>query len=270
MNIVILFQLLLAHVLTDFVFQSRKVVDDKNAKGLKSRYFWAHILIAGALTYVLLMNWTCWTVPLFIIVTHGIIDFCKIRKEKKIVVFNDNQQNDLNKKTGNTLFFLDQLFHLIVILIAWLYLTKGFKEVIPFVESLLTDKRYITVITAVILIIWPVGIAIGKITEPFRKELYANLVQSAQYPNTDSLNKAGTYIGVFERLLVLIFVLMGQYAAIGFLIAAKSVLRISKDGEDNARKKTEYVLIGTLISFTIAIIIGLVTKYIISNYKEND
>jgi len=169
----------------------------------------------------------------------------------------------LNKKTGTTLFFLDQLFHLIVILIAWLYLTKGFNEVIPFVESLLTDKRYITVITAVILIMWPVGIAIGKITEPFRKELKANKVQMPNY--TDSLNKAGTYIGIFERLLVLIFVLMGQYAAIGFLIAAKSVLRISKDGEDDARKKTEYVLIGTLISFTIAIIIGLVTQYIISN-----
>jgi len=267
MNTIILIQLLLAHVLTDFVFQSRKVVHDKNVKGLKSPYFWAHILLSGVLTYLLLMNWTCWAVPLFIIVTHGIIDFCKIRKEKKIVVFNDNQQNDLNKKTGTTLFFLDQLFHLIVILIAWLYLTNGFYKVIPFVESLLTDKRYITVITAVILIMWPVGIAIGKITEPFRKELKANQVQLIQSmnPRTDSLNKAGTYIGIFERLLVLIFVLMGQYAAIGFLIAAKSVLRISKDGEDDARKKTEYVLIGTLISFTTAIIIGLVTQYIISN-----
>jgi hypothetical protein len=59
-------------------------------------------------------------------------------------------------------------------------------------------------------------------------------------------------------------VLLGQYAAIGFLIAAKSVLRISKDGEKDARKKTEYVLIGTLISFTTAILIGLLANYIIS------
>lgn len=263
MNIVILFQLLLAHVLTDFVFQTGKVVKDKNAKGLKSHYFWFHILLSGALTYVFLMQWANWKVPLLIVITHGIIDFCKIREQEKIVVFNENQHNELDKKTGTALFFLDQLFHLIVILMAWLYLISGFNEVIPFVESLLTDKRYITVITAVILIIWPVGIAIGKITEPFRKELYANAVQSAQNPKTDSLNKAGTYIGIFERLLVLIFVLMGQYAAIGFLIAAKSVLRISKDGEEDARKKTEYVLIGTLISFTIAVGIGLVTQYII-------
>ena len=43
MNIVILIQLLLAHVLTDFVFQTKKIVDSKNAKGLASRYFWIHI-----------------------------------------------------------------------------------------------------------------------------------------------------------------------------------------------------------------------------------
>jgi len=265
MNIVILIQLLLAHVLTDFVFQTKKIVDSKNAKGLASLYFWIHILLSGALTYVFLMNWTCWTVPLFIIVTHGLIDLCKIKQEEKITRFNALEQNASNKKTSTVLFFLDQLFHLITILIAWLYLTSGFNEVIPFVESLLTDKRYVTVITAVILIIWPVGIAIGKMTEPFRKELYASLGQLELNPKTDSLNKAGTYIGIFERLLVLIFILMGQYAAIGFLIAAKSILRISKDGEDDARKKTEYVLIGTLISFTIAVVIGLLTQYIISN-----
>jgi len=106
-----------------------------------------------------------------------------------------------------------------------------------------------------------------KITEPFRKELNGNHCESfnAMNPQTDSLNKAGTYIGIFERLLVMIFILIGQYAAIGFLIAAKSVLRISKESEADARKKTEYVLIGTLISFTTAIPIGLLTNFIISN-----
>jgi len=266
MSIVILIQLLLAHVLTDFVFQTKKIVDRKNTKGIKSKCFWIHILLSGVLTYVLLMNWTCWTVPLFIIVTHGIIDFWKITQEEKITQFNACQQNVSNEKTSTVLFFLDQLFHLITILCVWLYFTKNFDEVIPFIGSLLTDKKYITLITSFIIVIWPVGLAIGKITEPFRKQLSAtsnNTIANAQAE--DSLSNAGTYIGIFERSLVLILVLLGQFQAIGFLIAAKSVLRISKDEESDARKKTEYVLIGTLISFTIAIAIGVVTNYIIKN-----
>ena len=53
--------------------------------------------------------------------------------------------------------------------------------------------------------------------------------------------------------------------AIGFLIAGKSILRVGRDNDQDVRKKTEYVLIGTLISFTVAIIIGLLTKYIINS-----
>jgi len=258
MNIVILIQLLLAHFLNDFVIQTNKWVDIKKSKGIKSWYFWIHIFLSGVLTYIFLMKWTEWTVPLFIIVTHGIIDFWKIYQERKIVALNTNLKNDSEKKTGNRQFFFDQLFHIIMILVAWLYLTENFKEVFPYLVLLLNEKEYITIIAAVIIVVWPVGVAIDKITEPFKNELTAK-------KDTDSLTKAGTYIGIFERLLVMIFILEGQYAAVGFLIAAKSVLRISKDGDDDARKKTEYVLIGTLISFTTAIVIGLIVKSIISN-----
>jgi hypothetical protein len=254
MNITILIQLLLAHILTDFVFQTQKMVESKNKYGLKSTSFHIHILLSGVFTYLILMQWTNWQVPVFIILTHGITDLLKIRLERKRVLFNSQQKNDLNKRSGTVLFFLDQFLHLIVIVIVWLYLIDGYKEVLPLLKMLVAEKQYITIITAVIFIIWPAGLAIGKITEPFRRELSTD----------DSLCKAGKYIGILERLLALIFVLLGQYAAIGFLIAAKSVLRISKDGEKDARKKTEYVLIGTLISFTTAILIGLLANYIIS------
>ncbi len=258
MNIVILIQLFLAHILTDFVIQTNKWVDNKNAKSIRSWHFWIHISLAGILTYIFLMQWTEWEVPLFIIVTHGLIDYWKITQERKIASFNKMQQKVEDKKTGKRQFFIDQLFHAIVILLAWLYLTEGFKEVLPFIESLLTEKKFVTIISATIFIIWPLGVAIGKITEPFKNELSSD-------EENDSLTKAGTYIGIFERLMVMIFILTGQYEAIGFLIAAKSVLRIGKDGDKLTRKKTEYVLIGTLISFTTAIIIGLIVKSIISN-----
>jgi len=69
------------------------------------------------------------------------------------------------------------------------------------------------------------------------------------------LNKkaAGRKIGILERVLTLLLVIQNQYLAIGFLIAAKSLLRF----KDTERAKTEYVLIGTLLSFGTAIVIGI-------------
>jgi hypothetical protein len=66
------------------------------------------------------------------------------------------------------------------------------------------------------------------------------------------------------RTLVLTFVLFGQFQAIGFLIAAKSILRFGDKNGNNPSKQTEYVLIGTLLSFTMALFIGILVKKLIS------
>jgi hypothetical protein len=57
--------------------------------------------------------------------------------------------------------------------------------------------------------------------------------------------------------------LAGQFAAIGFLIAAKSIFRFNDTREDG-NKKAEYFLLGTLISFILAIVIGLLIKHLIT------
>ena len=59
-----------------------------------------------------------------------------------------------------------------------------------------------------------------------------------------------------ERILTLTFVMTGQYEAVGFIIAAKSLLRF----KDTDTAKTEYVLAGTLLSFGVATICGLVVN----------
>lgn len=58
-----------------------------------------------------------------------------------------------------------------------------------------------------------------------------------------------------ERWLTIIFVVLGQYEAIGFLLAAKSILRFSETNKGD--EKSEYVLTGTLLSLTIAVGLGL-------------
>ena len=68
---------------------------------------------------------------------------------------------------------------------------------------------------------------------------------------------------MFERILVYTFIITNQFAGIGFLITAKSILRFSETKKEIERKEAEYIIIGTLISFAFAIITGLLIKLII-------
>ncbi|WGH78237.1 DUF3307 domain-containing protein [Jannaschia ovalis] len=71
---------------------------------------------------------------------------------------------------------------------------------------------------------------------------------------TGTLPGAGRLIGLLERSLILLLVIIGQPAGIGFLIAAKSVLRFEAASE---ARKAEYVIIGTLASFGWALAVAV-------------
>ncbi|MGB6037763.1 MAG: DUF3307 domain-containing protein, partial [Cryomorphaceae bacterium] len=83
-----------------------------------------------------------------------------------------------------------------------------------------------------------------------------------------SLPAAGKYIGMLERLFIFAFVVLNQWSAIGFLITAKSVFRFGDLSRAKDRKLTEYILIGTLLSFGLAILTGLVYQYL--NFRISD
>jgi hypothetical protein len=72
------------------------------------------------------------------------------------------------------------------------------------------------------------------------------------------LANGGKLIGQLERALIFLFVYIGQPAGIGFLVAAKSILRFEEAKE---QKIAEYVLIGTLMSFSFAIAISSITMW---------
>ncbi|HYG40646.1 MAG TPA: DUF3307 domain-containing protein [Cytophagales bacterium] len=241
---IILLKLIIAHIITDFVAQPNKWVKDKKEKRYKSIYLYLHVMLTGAVTYFILGDPYQWQVPLFIAITHFIIDLWKLHKEDNLIYF-----------------LVDQIFHLIVLGIAWLYLSKGFEEVMPVFFEVLNNESTLSLIIAYLIIIWPAGYVIGKATVKWRIEI------EALTPERDSLNEAGKWIGIFERLLVMTFVLTDQFSAIGFLIAAKSILRFGDKSSAIQRKQTEYVLVGTLMSFTFAIFLGIITRLIISYYK---
>ena len=106
---------------------------------------------------------------------------------------------------------------------------------------------------------WPLVLAIVFVTTPSAIIMGKLLEGMSNQINTDhkSLPNAGKYIGIIERLFVLTFIILGRWEAIGLLITAKSVFRFNDLKESNSRKLTEYILIGTSVSFGLAILTGL-------------
>ncbi len=71
----------------------------------------------------------------------------------------------------------------------------------------------------------------------------------------------GRVIGMLERIFVYVFVLAGQYIAIGFILAAKGVARFR---EFENRTFAEYVLIGTLLSTLLALFVGHFVRWAVA------
>lgn len=239
-SIMILLQLLIAHILTDFVLQPSSWIAHKKKYKQKSYLLIIHCVIAGILSVILLQKLSLWYVGIFITVTHYFIDWWKLTKKADTLKY----------------FLLDQLFHIIIIGCAWLFIINGFDKIIPFIKFVLNSTAILAIIGAYLIVIFPTGFLIGKATQRWQAEIEITYQKN-------SLEAAGRYIGIFERILVLTFIITNNFSAIGFLIAAKSILRFSDKSETGARKQTEYVLIGTLMSFAITIILGLLVRQLI-------
>jgi len=234
----ILLRLIMAHLLGDFLLQPAKWVEAKIRKKEKAPQMYYHVLVITALTYLFLWDWTHWYLPLIIMASHLLID---IWKSYRTNIF--------------PYFFLDQFFHLLVIIAIWTIFYSGNNAVFAWIPGCLNSAHFWILITAYYFVTGPLGIAIGSATRKWQKE--AGMDKAG-------LEKAGIWIGRCERVLVLTFIITNQYTALGFLMAAKSILRF-KDGE-HAQKKTEYILVGTLISFASAAVVGTVVSYLLNKY----
>lgn len=248
----ILVRLLIAHCITDFLLQPNKWIADKRRKIWNSKYLWYHGLLTGAVAWLFVPQLNLWWVILIIIITHTITDGWKLSTEKKL---------------GSRLsfFLLDQLIHITILVIMWLWVVSGWEKMNIFIETFLPNYRILLRILGYLLMIGPVGYIIQFLTRKWFLELNPD----------DSLKEAGKWIGILERVLTITFIYISQFSAIGFLIAAKSILRVidkpeKPNGEPtlikpfSSRKRTEYVLIGTFLSFTIAILTGLVINWMLS------
>lgn len=111
---------------------------------------------------------------------------------------------------------------------------------------IITVTRWAVFGLGYILSVWPSGRIIERLTRQWRTQIDA----------PDGLVKGGLWIGCLERILIVSFVYLDQYQAIGFLIAAKSILRFGQVSAPDGRKMSEYVIIGTMLSLILGLSIG--------------
>jgi hypothetical protein len=179
---------------------------------------------------LVLWDASLWWMALIIAGSHLIIDILKLY----VTPFFRHK---------NIPFFLDQLLHILVI-----YACCFYKELPEHTIKLFQDLDW-PLIVAIVFVTSPSAIIMGRLLEGMSNQIETN---------HKSLPNAGKYIGIIERLFVLVFIIIGRWEAIGLLITAKSVFRFNDLKETNNRKLTEYILIGTLVSFGLAILTGLI------------
>jgi hypothetical protein len=223
---------ILTQVAGDFLFRPDKWIKHKKKEKYKSKYLFWYILIHTVLLLVTLQfNFNYWKGIVLVIISHYIIDLAKLSLDKKI--------------NSRILFFTDQILHFIVIASVVHYYNPFSVNLslVYNIESLLliTFLRITTYVSSVII---KILISKWKINDEFP-------------------NQAGKYIRMLERLFVFSFIILNYWERIGFLLTAKSVFRFGDLSKAKDLNLTEYILIGTLLSFGIAISSAIAYKFLI-------
>jgi hypothetical protein len=248
MEWLLLIKLLCAHLLSDFVLQPKSWVESRTMHKIGSRALYYHIgvtIIIAALATLTTEAFATgnydWIPVLIIGISHFFIDL-----GKSYLPYQETNKG--------AYFFLDQALHLFVIIGIGIWHPNNQLEHLICQIIKLNEPRIWLQVTAFIFLTKPAGIIIGILMESWTKQVNDQKQDASQ---EESLNKAGMWIGILERVLIFCFVLNNQYEIIGWLLAAKSIIRFR---DETAPKRTEYLLIGSLLSVGVAIILGVAVK----------
>ena len=216
--------LLLAHLMADFALQTSKSCKSKREKKWRSGWHYVHAAMVFVLSWLASFHLDFWWCALVIAVMHFAVDIWKSYREENVKWF-----------------VVDQVLHIAILgVVAWQWLR--FNE---WIVPLGVGTKYIALLVAIVVCWKPANI--------FIKLMLKHYSVNVPDAHTDTGFNAGALIGDIERWLILAFVIMQRYEALGLLIAAKSIIRFG----DKETAKTEYVLAGTLMSIFIAVMAGL-------------
>lgn len=225
--------LLAAHLVADFPLQPKWMVRRKRNFAVLG----LHVALVAGVAGLVLGRWPV-ELLLVLVATHAAMDAVKV------YALPDSLHS----------FILDQAVHLIVI--GCLAITFPLTLAQGWWGRLQHDPQTyyfvgLCLVSGTIGSLQVGAIVIRKATAPFTHQIGDDI---------RGLDNGGVYIGVLERALVMMLILMGQPAGVGFLITAKSILRFGDVKESKQRKLTEYIIIGTFMSFGWGLLFALLTQ----------
>jgi hypothetical protein len=235
--------LLTAHLLGDFLFQNDWMV---KARDKAAGCLLLHASVITLSTIVIaayVERWSAVLLYFWIFAAHYLIDL------SKNLLLRIKWIGRLNAKNEAWMFLADQVGHIVTLaVLACLFAGTAAQSLWL---KLWPDAYFsgLTFVSGLVACVFAGGILISKVTRPLVDQLTVN----------DGLKHGGRYIGQLERVLTFFFMLTGQTSAIGFLFAAKSILRFGEIKDAENRKQAEYIIIGTFMSFGWALVIAYLT-----------
>lgn len=258
----LLVPLIAGHLLGDFVLQTDRMAAYKD----RWRVLLSHVSVIAIASWALIGHGTG-AIPLILLVSllHLLIDLGKAALARW--AFGDGRRSSSDvpasgfwARNGRSMLFLgDQTLHGLSLIVAIAVIDR-----VPLVTNPPPDTgiwmaafgtpylRLLVMVSGWIMATTAAGYFFAYFLARFETEL--------EDDQRGGLQKGGYWIGVTERSVIYLFILVGEPTGIGFLAAAKSVFRIGELRESKDRKLAEYILIGTLISFAAAMVVGLATR----------
>ena len=249
----------LAHLLTDFVFQTHLLAEQKRRRYLAAYlvhgliHYLAAVSITGFVLRGSLLSLRTHLVIAGLTLVHLLIDLAKVQLARKYPVCE-----------GSWAYISDQLLHFLsVSFAAWLL-----SPAVPFSElgALFQQARAIPNRFLAVPVVY-VGVVFGGgyLIRFLARFLAAELKSHSQERDSEQLQNAGLYIGWLERFLVITALLLQSPATVGLILTAKSIARYP---EFKSERFAEYFLIGTLLSISMALLGGaLLAKLIFGHVR---
>lgn len=265
--------LFFSHLLCDFIFQKKSILNMRFSKDLKKglvgnalhscMHFFLMLFLLSlyySLDKPLKLNiLVCFKISFYTAFMHFIIDEVK----SLAIKFKASLENDI------ALFIIDQVLHVIVIVIvaSSLSINVFLKEVFIIINTYPNDiniiDRWLVLSIIFLLCTWVSGVFIRKYISNVNLKAYSKLIDngfivSNKIRETDiGARDGGFIIGILERTFILLVMAIGQPQMIGFVLTAKSIARFKKLDDSSF---AEYFIIGTFISFITAIAGGIIIK----------
>ncbi|HEY3757456.1 MAG TPA: DUF3307 domain-containing protein [Opitutaceae bacterium] len=236
------FVLLCAHLLGDFVFQTDQMVRVKRRPATLA----LHAAIHAALVFVLVGAPRLWPLAFAVLVIHALIDWAKLRFGPLL--------------SPARAFWWDQALHIVS-----LFVLAGMGSDAALTAGWTTGQdvglmRAMIAVSGFIVCVRVAAIAIGFWVQPYLDQLVSPGAEAMPSGRDRGLPNGGRIIGQWERALIFLFVFAGLPSGIGFLVAAKSVFRFGELSDRQNRMEAEYITIGTLMSFGVAIAVAYATQ----------